>query len=275
MYWIYDIPNWAFFLVTLSVFAAVSLAGLYLTRPFVSRLVNASDKYNDVTNYYFTAIGVLYGLTLGLIAVGTWQNFNDVDTKVSKEANSLGALYRDLDGYPMGLRIEAENLLRDYAKTVIQKEWPAHQQGNVLDSSELILEDFENKVMAFEPASETEKIAHAEVIQSLGELVSDHSLRIQAVQVALPGVLWEVVLLGAVVTMGITYFFWIDNLRLHALLVVAFSAALAMLIFLTAAMDNPFRGQFSVSPDAFQYVLDHVMNKVGPGAGGEQRIQRR
>ena len=139
-------------------------------------MVNASDKYNDVTNYYFTAIGVLYGLTLGLIAVGTWQNFNDVDTKVAKEANSLGALYRDLDGYPLGLRSEAENLLRDYAKVVIQEEWPAHQQGQVLDRSEVILEDFENKIMAFEPSSESEKIAHAEVIQSLGELVGNHGL---------------------------------------------------------------------------------------------------
>jgi hypothetical protein len=227
-------------------------------------VVGASDKYNDLTNYYFAAIGVLYGLTLGLIAVGTWQNFNDVDSKVSKEANSLAALYRDVDGYPPGLRAEAEKLLRDYAKDVIEKEWPAHQQGEVLELSERILEDFENKIMAFEPSTETEKIAHAEVIQSLGQLDGDHALRVQAVHVALPGVLWAVVLIGAVVNTGITYFFWIDNLRLHALLVVAFSAALAMLIFLTAAMDNPFRGEFSVSPDAFQYVLDHVMSKAGP-----------
>jgi Protein of unknown function (DUF4239) len=264
MYWIYDIPNWEFFLLTLSAFASVSLAGLYLTRPLVRRLTNASDKYNDLTNYYFAAIGVLYGLTLGLIAVGTWENFNDVDTKVAKEANSLAALYRDVDGYPSGLRIEAENLLREYAKVVIGKEWPAHQQGEVLDLSETILEDFENKIMAFEPSTETEKIAHAEVIQSLGELDGNRALRIQSVHVALPGVLWAVVLFGAVVNTGITYLFWIDNFRVHAVLVVAFSAALAMLIFLTAAMDNPFRGQFSVSPDAFQYVLDHVMTKVGP-----------
>jgi hypothetical protein len=26
-------------------------------------------------------------------------------------------------------------------------------------------------------------------------------------------------------------------------------------------MDNPFRGQFSVAPDAFQTVLDNVMNR--------------
>jgi hypothetical protein len=263
MYWIYDIPNWELFLLTLGFFAAVSLGGLYLTRPFVRRMVEASDKYNDVTNYYFTAIGVLYGLTLGLIAVGTWQNFNDVDSKVAKEANSLGALYRDLDGYPIGLRTEAENILRDYAKLVIEKEWPAHRQGQVLDLSDAILEDFENKVMAFEPSSETEKIAHAEVIESLSELVGNHAQRIQSVHVALPDVLWAVVLIGAVINMGITYFFWLDNLRLHSLLVIAFSSALAMLIFLTAAMDNPFRGEFSISPDAFQYVLDHVMTKAG------------
>ncbi len=264
MYWIYDIPNWQLFVLTLSVFGAVSLGGLYLTRPLVRRVTGASDKYNDVTNYYFTAIGVLYGLTLGLIAVGTWENFNDVDTKIAKEANSLGALYRDLDGYPPALRGEAEKLLRDYAKVVIQEEWPAHQQGQVLDRSEMILEDFENIIMAFNPSGETEKIAHTEVIQSLGELVGNQSLRIQSVSVALPGVLWAVVLIGAVINMGITYLFWTDNLRMHALLVVAFSCSLAMLIFLTAAMDNPFRGHFSVSPDAFQYVLDHVMTKTGP-----------
>ena len=132
------------------------------------------------------------------------------------------------------------------------------------DLSDQVLEQFENKVMAFDPKSETDKIRHGEVLQSLGELDTNHDLRIQAVHVALPGVLWAVVLIGAVVNIGISYFFWIDNIRLHALLVIAFASALAMLIFLTAAMDNPFRGEFSVSPDAFQYVLDHVM-KNGKG----------
>ena len=263
MYWIYDIPNWELFLLMLGAFAIISLGGLYLTRPIVRRIVDGSDRYNDVANYYFAAIGVLYGLALGLIAVGTWQNFNDVDSKVAREANSLGALYRDLDGYPAGLRDEAEDMLRQYAKFVIEKEWPAHRQGAVLDLGDEILNDFENKIMAFEPSREVEKIAHAEVIRSLGDLVGNRGYRVQAVSVALPAVLWVVVLLGAIINVGLSYFFWIDNLGLHSLLVVALSSTLAMLIFLTAAMDNPFRGEFSVSPDALQYVLDQVMTKAG------------
>ena len=34
---------------------------------------------------------------------------------------------------------------------------------------------------------------------------------------------------------------------------------IALLIFLTAAMDNPFRGDFSVSPESIQAVIDNVM----------------
>jgi hypothetical protein len=264
MYWIYDIPNWQLFLLMLAFFAAVSLLGLHLTRPVVRRIVDGSGRHNDITSYYFAAIGVLYGLTLGLIAVATWQNFTDADSKAAREANSLGALYRDLDGYPTGLRSETENLLRDYVKTVIEKEWPAHRKGEVLDAGDLILEEFENKIMAFEPSSETQKIAHTEVIKSLNTVIENRGSRLQSVSTALPGVLWTVVLIGAVINIGLTYLFWVENTRLHSLLVVAFSSSLAILIFLTAAMDNPYRGEFSVSTDAYQYTLDHVMAKTAP-----------
>jgi len=263
MYWIYDIPNWLLFVLLTVTFATVSLAGLHLTRPLVRRVVDGSGKFNDVTNYYFAAVGVLYGLTLGLIAVGTWQNFSDADSKAAKEANSLGALYRDLDGYPAPLRNETERLLLEYIKVVIDKEWPAHQQGQVLDAGDVILEKFENKIMAFEPASETQKIAHTEVINSLDTVVQNRGFRLQSVSTALPGVLWTVVLIGAVINVGLTYLFWVENLRLHSLLVVAFASSIAMLIFLTAAMDNPYRGEFSVSSDAYKYVLNHVMTKGG------------
>jgi len=46
-----------------------------------------------------------------------------------------------------------------------------------------------------------------------------------------------------------------------AALLAALACTLAMLIFLTAAMDNPYRGEFSVSADVYQYLLDHIMAK--------------
>ena len=46
---------------------------------------------------------------------------------------------------------------------------------------------------------------------------------------------------------------------MHLWMTVMFSGVLGLLIFLLAAMDNPFRGQISVSPEAFEMVYEQLM----------------
>jgi hypothetical protein len=88
---------------------------------------------------------------------------------------------------------------------------------------------------------------------------------VQSVGSGLPAALWIVVLVGAGLNIGLVYLFWVENRALHAVLVAGFAAFLALLIFLTAAMDNPYRGEFSVSPDAYQMALDQVMTPAPAG----------
>jgi Protein of unknown function (DUF4239) len=267
MYWIYDIPNWQLGLLTTLAFVGISLGGLYATRPFMKRFLDGSGQYNEVVSWFIAAVGVLYGLALGLIAVATYGNYSDADNKASKEAASLAALYRDVDFYSQPLRGELETRLKDYTRFVIEKEWPAHRKGEFLDDGERLLEEFENLVGNYEPTKEREKIAHAEVMSSLNTVVENRGYRVQAVDSGLPAVLWGVVLIGAMLNIAMTYLFWVENVKLHAVLVAALAASIAILVFLTAAMDNPFRGEFSVSPDAYKEVLEKVMTPV-PAAKG-------
>ena len=97
--------------------------GFLISRPIVKRLVGGSSQHNDLVSYFLSAIGVFYGLALGLIAVATWENYTEVDAVVTSEAAALASLYRDFDGYPQPLRGNLENTLREYTKTVIEKEW--------------------------------------------------------------------------------------------------------------------------------------------------------
>ena len=48
-------------------------------------------------------------------------------------------------------------------------------------------------------------------------LVEQRRLRLQAVSTGLPAALWAVVLIGAVINGLLTYLFWVENLRLHAM----------------------------------------------------------
>jgi hypothetical protein len=260
MYWIYDLSNGLLGVLTVVVFVGLSVAGLFACRPLMRRLLGESSCHNDVVSYFFAAVGVFYGLALGLIAIATWEDYTGADDLVSKEAAALGRLYLDLDGFPQPLRLRLEDDLRAYARFVIEREWPAHRRGEVLAGGSAMLEGIENQIMTFDPTREREKIVQAGGVRSMDALVELRDLRIQAVDTGLPAALWSVVILGAVLTIAMTYMFWIENIKLHAVLVGSLAAFLAMLVFLTAAMDNPFRGEFSVSPDAFQTILDTVMN---------------
>ena len=261
MYWIYDLPNWTLGLLIVAIFVAVSLGGLFATRPVVRRLFGTAAHYNDLVGYFFAGIGVFYGLALGLIAVATWENYTDIDGVVGTEAAAVASFYRDLDGYPQPLRGRLEGMMRDYAKMVIEKEWPAHKKGIALEDGDTLLDSLEDEVMNFEPKLEREKVLQAEVLRSLDTVQEERRLRLQAVPTGLPAALWSVVLIGAVLNIGLTYLFWVENLTVHAILVAILAIFIALLVFLTAAMDNPFRGQFSVSADAYQTVLDNVMSR--------------
>jgi hypothetical protein len=261
LYWIYDLQNWVLGLLIIAVLAGGSLAGLYATRPLVKRLLGGSSTHNDVVSYFFAGIGVFYGLALGLIAVATWENYTEIDGVVGTEAAAVASLYRDLDGYSQPLRGRLERLLRDYTQVVIAKEWPAHKQGVALEDGDALLDHIEDEIMNFEPTKEREKVLQGEVLRSLDTVQEQRRLRLQAVPTGLPAALWSVVLIGAILNIGLSYLFWVENFRLHALLVVIMAIFIGLLIFLTAAMDNPFRGEFSVAPDAFQTVLDNVMKR--------------
>ena len=49
------------------------------------------------------------------------------------------------------------------------------------------------------------------------------------------------------------------EVHVHVLLSGVLSIFLGIVIFLIAAMDNPFRGDVSVGPDSFQLLYDSLM----------------
>jgi len=55
------------------------------------------------------------------------------------------------------------------------------------------------------------------------------------------------------------------ELHVHLILGGIFSLFLGMMIFLIAAMDHPFRGEVSVSPDAFQSIYNSLMRPKESG----------
>jgi Protein of unknown function (DUF4239) len=264
MYWFYDLPAWLSGILVILAFAAAGTLGLFPTRKWVRALHPDEHSHNDIVGFYLAAITVLYGVTVGLLAVSTWTTYSEVETKVEQEAITLGSLYRSVGSYPEPVRNELQQDLREYAREVIDVGWPQQRRGIVPTGASNLLAKFQNHFLQFEPTTETQKIVHADSYMQFNALVERRRARLDSVTKGLSAPLWAMVLFGALITISLSWFFDTASFPMHLWMTLLLSVFLGLMVFLIAILDNPYRGSVSVSPEALQRVYDQVMKPALP-----------
>jgi len=260
--WLYEITQLQAALIMLVFIETVSLFGLFLARRFVIPRLRYSEGVNDAISGTVQAIGVFYGITVGLIAVGVWNTHTSAAELVSREATAIATLYRDISGYPQPLRDELRSKLREYTVFVIEQAWPAQQQGRgqILDGGRKIMDDFQSMLYRFEPATAGQAALHGETLKAYNHLLEYRRLRIDAVGSGLSAVMWAVIWVGAVISIGVAYFFKIEDAKLHAVLVSLMGGFLAIVLFMIIINDKPFYGSVSISSDPYKLILERLID---------------
>jgi hypothetical protein len=192
--------------------------------------------------------------------VATYQNAANVDDNVAREAASLGALYRDVSSYPQPIRADLQKRLQDYTRFVIDKAWPAQRRGEVPQGSVQMMDEFQQVLTQFEPATKGQEIVHAETLRQFNDMILLRRLRINAIHAGIPGVMWYVVAVGAVINTLLILSFRM-RFDIHLVIGGMLSFFVGVVIFMIAAMDNPFRGEVSVGPDAFELIYTSLMKR--------------
>ena len=260
--WLYEVSPPIAALVMVAFVEAVALIGLVIVRRHLIPRLHYHDGANDAVSGTVQAIGVFYGITVGLIAVGVWNTNSNSSELVSKEAASISALYRDVSSYPSPQREQLRKSLRDYTVFVIEKAWPAQKkgQGQMIDEGTFILDEFQHTLHSFEPANSSQSALHGETLRAYNNFLESRRLRVDAVANGLSNIMWVVIWVGAVISVGIAYFFNIPDLKLHAILVALMGGFLAMVLFMIIVNDKPFYGAVSISSDPYKLILERVID---------------
>ena len=237
-----------------------ALTGLALT----ARQVRATTLHRQLDNGaiagLLAALIGIYAIAAGLTAVAVWSNTGDAAAKVGREAAAIAVLYHDLGGYPQPEQNTAKRALIDYTEYVISQEWPLHQKGEAPVGTLKIIDAAQQTMFAFEPATEGQKIIHAQVLQAYSKLIEARQMRLQAVtDTALPGELWVVVILLGVIAISSCFLLRVDSYAMHATITIIVASPIALILYFIAVTDRPFQGGVSVSPDPYRAVLERMM----------------
>lgn len=259
LYWLYSLSSFALCLLIVSSFVAICLFGLLFSRGWVKRLHETDHSHNDIVGFYLAAITVFDAITLGLVAVGTWQTYTDAQLRVDHEAAALGALYRDAGAYPDPLRSQLQDDLRVYYHEVVVVGWSQQRHGLVPNEDSAPLDRFQTHFMNFEPTTERQKIIAAETYRAFNDLVESRRTRINSITAELPSPIWVMVVAGAILSIVATWFFHTPSINMHLWLSVVYSVLVGLLIYLIVSLDNPYRGHISVGPEPLVRVYEQTM----------------
>jgi hypothetical protein len=235
-----------------------AIGGLLLVRRRVLPRLRIHHEDSHFSGAMVHSVMVFYGLALALIAVNVFETYADVSKIISQEATALAVLYRDVSTYPEPIRSQLRKEVRDYVDYVIHEAWPL-QRGQVPSGGVERMNRFQDTLITFEPATEGQKLLHSETLRAYNNMIQARRLRLDAVSTGLPGLMWIVILLGAVISLSASFFFKVEDVRLHGILVTLLAMFVGLVIFMTFALDRPFRGDLGVRPDPYQLIYDHLM----------------
>ena len=257
---LFSLPLWALAIVLNVWLMGFSLASLWALRrwvlPRVHLNTNASLFYAAAV---MQSVMVLYGLVAALTAVSVWSRHSHVTDIVSGEATAIASLWRDLGGYPQRERDSMREVLRGYTSQIIQEAWPEQRRGQIPRAGVEWMDRFLAQLLVFEPISESQKLLHAETLSAFNRMHEARRQRLDAVNSGLPGVMWVVLLPGAMGCLLLSICFPVEDGRFHGILVAGLSGFVAMVLFVIISLDRPLQGAMAITPASYQLVHDQLM----------------
>jgi len=259
---LFALPLWVLAIVLNVWLMGFVLVSLWVVRRWVLPRLHVNT---DAALFFGAAVMqsamVLYGLVAALTAVSVWTKHSQVADTVSSEATAIAGLWRDLGGYPPRERDAMRDVLRGYTKQIIEEAWPEQRQGRIPRVGVEWMDRFVGQLLVFEPASESQKILHAETLSAFNRMHEARRQRLDAVTSRLPGVMWVVLLPGAMGCLFLALLFPIEDVRFQTTLAVCLAGFVAMVLFVIVSLDRPFQGAMAIPPDSYQLIYDQLMNR--------------
>jgi hypothetical protein len=253
------LPPWLCGIIIVGSFVVLASVGLPIFQWLTVGRLRLTEEMNNDIIFFASSISVFYSLTVGLIAVGVWSTYTNVENTISAEATAIGCFYRDASGYPEPTRSRLQKEVRDYTVFLIEHAWPAQRHGKITDDATRRLSGLETDLVSFEPATIGQQVLHAETLHQYNEVASLRRQRLHAIGGGLPAVMWSVVLFGAVLTISVTYLLRMQRV-VHFVLTAFFAMFIGLVIFVIASLDQPLSGPLAIDSDPYQLVLDRLID---------------
>ncbi len=236
----------------IAVFGGGSVAGLCLVRWLVP--LDRLQKNHDVAGVTFGVLGAFYGLVLAFVIVAAWERFDMANADAITEATALESLYKLGAAFSEPMRTQLDSAVLEYSHRVIDKEWPEMAENSYQGGKEGAQKLWAT-VLAYRTPDSSEQTLMDKSIDQLNLISQARSRRYNYYQQDLPSVVWTVIYLGCLMTIGFSYFFGSNVFRAQVLMCGFFSVLLGMTILAILELAHPYQGVVTITDEPYRYAI--------------------
>jgi hypothetical protein len=209
---------------------------------------------NEVAGFKFAVVGVIYAVLLAFAVIVVWGRFSDAELTVVREAGSAATLYRLASG-PEPEEAATRAAMTKYLRLAIDQDWP--RMAVESESSDVTIALNEVYAAALRVAQKGTRPypVITEMFTQLDSITEARRSRLHLAAGIVPVVLWYVLIIGGLLTVGFSYFFGSENLRAQVGMTAILATIVCMGLFVIVAIDHPFTGPVHVESEPLRIVL--------------------
>jgi hypothetical protein len=233
--------------VMISVLGTLIVNTIYLPQELIQN--------NLLGGFKFAFLSSVYAGYLGLLLYGVYQQYEQTRGFIDLEVTQLTQLDRMAVVLPKTTRDNIRESLKDYARTVIDVEWPQLKRGHGSPEAAAALDNLFYVYLSIQPVTDKEKFVMESSVNSFKDIRENRQHRIRLSGGSLNPLLWGVALLGAIASIVFPWFFGGANITSPILMSTLLAALTMSVLLVILKLSYPFVGEYGILPVSFQAFL--------------------
>jgi len=217
------------------------------------------EDMKEPTNNLFRVVGMLVSLMLALAFSEVMAEQRTIRNAVQRETVAISDIFEVLKLYDIEKTREIRTILVNYTQAVIDDDWPALANDKLGQRTGALKRQLREAVMNLEPATPAQKTLWSMIVADIDAL-SDYRITRLDAALADPPIYVKVIIFGFLVTMA-----FFGAYRPHASLIVLvtlYTVFVGLVLYLILALSDPFQGDISVAPTAFEYLVETLQSEI-------------
>ena len=265
----YQVPAFLLLFASMAGAAGIAVGAHLIVRRRFRGFAFSSN--NNVGGVILGVLGGLYAIMLAFVVGIVWREYDDSGQRVAGEVAAATNVWYAASGLPQPQRRETREMLLEYARLMVDKEWPAMRSGGRSPAAVPMLARAFELVEAVHIGPNGEQNAQQMAMQQLGVMQETRYFRLDDNERGLTTFQWTILVVGSVLVISFCFLLGSDSLRVQLLMTASVAAMIALIFVLIYELDYQFRGGIGLPPDRWvEFIEDHKLARIPaavPGLG--------